>query len=333
MEKIWSYTIQLGNNMWRDSDSPPENSGPFQCQSTGHYHAEMLTDREVWRRVVDQLPSFGITMLVIDLGEGVRYETHPELAVLGAWTVEDLREELEHIRRLGMEPIPMLNFSSYHDTWLGQYGLLKGSETYNRVVMDLIHEVCEIFQYPRFFHLGMNEEELLEETEVTPWWRAYYKKNSVMRSEEEWYRDVAYYIECVETHGARPWIYSDYYWKHPTHWEKKLPKSCILSGWWFERVILDPNGNYPDRIAYQAFRDMHAMGYDQIPAASDFTSQQNIAQTVYLFMEMGYADEHLLGFNACPMQAAVDLNYYTLLNNANRLMHARRMFEDQKKEA
>ena len=67
MEKIWSYTIQLGFNMWRDENSAPENDGPFQCQSTGHYQNEMLTERDTWRRVVDQLPSFGVNTLVIDL--------------------------------------------------------------------------------------------------------------------------------------------------------------------------------------------------------------------------------------------------------------------------
>jgi hypothetical protein len=159
MEKIWSFTIQLGFNMWRDADSTPENDGPFQCQSTGHYQTKMLTERDTWRRVVDQLPSFGINTLVVDLGEGVQYKSHPELAVDGAWTVEELKEELARARALGLEVIPKLNFSSYHDAWLTPYCAQKGTAAYDKVVADLIDEACAIFDSPRFVHLGMDEEE------------------------------------------------------------------------------------------------------------------------------------------------------------------------------
>lgn len=330
MKRIWSYTIQLGFNMWRDETSAPENDGEFQCQSTGHYQNTLLTDRATWRRVVDQLPEFHINLLVIDLGEGVQYKSHPELAVPGAWTVEELKTELEHVRALGLEPIPMLNFSSYHDAWLREYGYEKGSETYRRVVGELIDEVCAIFDAPRFFHLGMNEEDLLDPSHARLWWQnSYTKEKSRVRSEEEWWRDLHHLIACVEKNGARPWIYGDYYYDHPNGWEERLPKSCVISHGWFERIVLDAHGNYPKRRAYEACRETYEMGYDQIPMGSDWTSQQNIAQFVYFYMEHEYVNEHLLGFNACPMQATVDLNYYSLLNNAHRLNLAREMFSEQ----
>ena len=88
MEKIWSFFMNLGCNMWADKWSTYKK--PIQCETQSRYYESLTTDRAVWRRVVDQLPDFGINTVVIDLGEGVRYESHPELCVAGSWTREEL---------------------------------------------------------------------------------------------------------------------------------------------------------------------------------------------------------------------------------------------------
>ena len=79
MDYIWGYFIHLGTNMWRDTWSLVEHRGPHICQATARWQETMITDRAVWRDVVDYLPSCGINTLVIDVGEGVRYDSHPEL--------------------------------------------------------------------------------------------------------------------------------------------------------------------------------------------------------------------------------------------------------------
>jgi hypothetical protein len=108
---IWTYFIQLGHNMWREPDSLVEGRGPLIAQATGRYRETMYTDRKVWRDVIDFLPSCGFNAVIIDVGEGMQYDTHPELSVPGAWSKEELRSEVARIRSLGMEPIPKLNFS------------------------------------------------------------------------------------------------------------------------------------------------------------------------------------------------------------------------------
>lgn len=47
----------------------------------------------------------GFNMVVIDLGDGVEYDSHPEIAVRGAWRPQRLRSELVRLRQLGLEPI------------------------------------------------------------------------------------------------------------------------------------------------------------------------------------------------------------------------------------
>ena len=75
----------------------------------------------------------GMNMLVIDLGDGIRYESHPEIAVQGAWPPARLREELARLRALGLEPIPKLNFSTAHDAWLHDYSRMVSTPAYYKV--------------------------------------------------------------------------------------------------------------------------------------------------------------------------------------------------------
>ena len=102
----------------------------------------------------------------------------------------------------------------------------------------------------------------------------------------------------------------------------------MISHGWFERILLLADGTYPPRRTYELYRETHEAGYDQIPVSSDWTCQQNTSQQVYQYMECGYVNEHLLGFNVCPMQATVDVNYYSLLNNAHRMCMSREMFAE-----
>ena len=316
MEKIWSFFMNLGCNMWEDKWSPHEK--PIQCEVQSRYYETLTTDRAVWRRVVDQLPGVGINAVVIDLGEGLRYESHPELAVPGSWTREELSAELAKMRAMGLEPIPKLNFSACHDAWLGEYAYMLSTKKYYEVVRDLIAEVCEVFENPRFFHLGMDEEDFPD----------HHTGMTSIRSDDLWWHDLYFYFNEVEKYGARPWIWSDYYNKHRDTWGKKMPKDCVQSPWQYDKIASkDAAGNY-NQPGFRAYVDFSRMGYDQIPTATDWCFRQNFAQTVWLCLEEGLCDEHLLGFLSVPWQRTWEMNYYTIMNNAQRLKYAKAMYSD-----
>lgn len=59
---------------------------------------------------------------------------------------------------MGLEPVPKLNFAAGHDIWLGEYSRMVTTKKYYEVCGHLIEEVAHIFDKPRFFHLGMDEE-------------------------------------------------------------------------------------------------------------------------------------------------------------------------------
>ena len=80
--------------------------------------------------------------------------------------------------------------------------------------VDLIHEVCALFDMPRFFHLGYDEETAGHQTKYS---------YDVVRPGELWWYDFLFFVKEVEAQGVRPWIWSDYYWNHPEEFLNRIP--------------------------------------------------------------------------------------------------------------
>ena len=106
-DMMWAFMIYLGSNMWAKKGE----KRPYRTEWEEEYHEEMVTSKEVWRKVTDFLPECGINTLLIDIGEGVQFDSHPELAIPGSWTKTELKTEIERLRAMGITPIPKLNFS------------------------------------------------------------------------------------------------------------------------------------------------------------------------------------------------------------------------------
>ena len=272
-EKIWGYFLHLSYNMWADREVPERQE---------HYSAKpyLRLDVKLWNDILKKMADVGMNMVLIDLGDGVKYESHPEIAVRDAWTVSRLKDELSKIRELGLEPIPKLNFSTCHDVWLGPYSRCVSTDTYYEVCRDLISEVIEIFDKPRFFHLGMDEE--------TAQHQRYYRY-VVIRQYDLWWHDLYFLFDQVEKGGSRPWIWSDHLWRHPEEFFSKMPKLAVQSNWYY-------HSKFNKRIRYvKAYLDLEDHGYDQIPTGSNFSVPENFRKIV-TYCRRHIAPERLLGF-------------------------------------
>jgi hypothetical protein len=151
---IWGALLHMGTNMW--SDVPVKKWGAFKPEELQLVCAadHVRFDESVWRTLTGRMKTAGMNLVVIDLGEALQYQSHPELSVKGAWPVDRFRAELARLRAMGLEPIPKLNFSTAHDTWLKEYGRQVSTPVYYKVCADMIREVCAIFDKPRFFTSG-----------------------------------------------------------------------------------------------------------------------------------------------------------------------------------
>jgi len=261
-------------NFWSDREDP---GWPYEHCVYGPF---LRFDTSLWNDVLVKMVDIGMTTVVLDLGDAIRYESHPEIAVENAWTVDRLRQELERVRDLGLEPIPKLNFSTAHDVWLGPYARHVSTSTYYAVCQDLIAEVAELFDTPRFFHLGMDEE--------TAQHQQYYSY-AVMRQHELWWHDLALFVNALEEASVRPWVWSDYIWDHSDEFCARMPHTVLQSNWYYGKDFS------ADVRASQAYEELELHGYDQIPTASNWSFPVSFERTVD-YCARHVAPERLLGF-------------------------------------
>lgn len=264
--------------MWEEYIAPErENRG---------YRPDIRLSEPLWHDSLVKMVAVGMNMVVIDLGDAVKYTCHPEIAVRGAWEPERLRKELDKMRKMGLEPIPKLNFSAGHDTWLGPYSRMVSTNKYYAVCKALIEEVIDLFDQPRFFHIGMDEETVEHQR---------FCKHIVVRKNDLWWNDFLFLVKEVEKGGARAWIWSDFVWRHPKDFFERMPKSVVQSNWYYGDGFTLKDLAEPFYTCVKAYEDLEAYGYEQIPSGSNFNHDVNILRTVE-FSKSTIDDARLLGF-------------------------------------
>ena len=278
--------LQFGNNMW--SDVPVKDWALTKKEDLAEVSSldVLRFDEEVWRRLTDRMVQKGFNAVVMDLGEGCIYPSHPELAVKGSWSAERLQKELARLRGIGIEPIPKLNFSTCHDTWLKEYGRMVSTPEYYRVCADVIRDVCEIFDKPRLLHLGYDEENFGNQRKY-----AY----AVVRQGELWWHDFLFFVKTVEKLGMRPWIWSDKIWHGKDEFLSRMPKSVMQSNWYYRQWFDFETIPKERRVHLESFLTLEKAGFDQIPCGSNWACDENIAGLVR-FCRKNIAPERLKGF-------------------------------------
>ena len=141
MDKIKAMLLHLGHNMW--CEWLPDDVMP-KAEIKPRYipDYEIRNRDEHWYRVTNYMAVRKLNMVVIDIGEGLVYPSHPELAIKGSWTPDRLRDEVLRLRGMGIEAIPKLNFSATHDGWLKHYHRMLTLPKYYEVVRDVIRDVA-----------------------------------------------------------------------------------------------------------------------------------------------------------------------------------------------
>ena len=137
--------LYLSDNMWEDSATRPACTG-------ARFSTKLNTEKKAWDEIIDFAVAHGFNSILVDVGDGILYKSHPEISVEGAWTPEFMNAEIKRLNAMGIKVYPKLNFSTAHDTWLGVYSRMVSTPTYYKVVDDLITEVSELFDTPDYFN-------------------------------------------------------------------------------------------------------------------------------------------------------------------------------------
>ncbi len=261
---MWATLLHLGTNMWGKK---------------GEYHPypysdTLKTDMKLWRELTSELPKHGFNTVLIDMGEGVKLESHPELAVSGSLDKKEFAEELSRLRSLGLTPLPKFNFSNAHNAWLQDYALMVGTETYNKVCRDIVEETIDIFDKPEFFHLGLEEENQYQE----------YFDVKIMRAPNKKTEDAKALFKVCFDNDVRPWMWVDFKsvedFGGEEAFRKNISKDVLMSNYHY--------GLIQENIPWVRFyRTLEEWGYDQVPTCSTYTMSDNDRWT------MEYCKEHL----------------------------------------
>ena len=281
----WTYLIHLGINMWK---GPLGDSGPL-----GFYTEELVTDHKVWRETIEFLAKQGVNTLIIDVAEALQYESHPELATRGAWSKEFLKKELDYIRSLGITPIPKLNFSTLHDSWLKEYSLMVSTPTYYQVVDDLIKEVGEVFDTPEYFHIGMDEEAY---NPYLPFWyidMQVKQGQTVVRPNKLFWEDLKYIASSVEKHGMNVWTWGCMIWVFPEETLKNLSKDWLISNACYRQlrnpqILTDYN-----RAAIDGYYLFAKHGFKQVPTCMHVPSM-NLEDTMFILKDQPNIEGYMM---------------------------------------
>ena len=277
---IRAVLLHIGYNMWHNPQT------------------ELNLNEALWDKTIGLMAEKKMNLLVVDVGEGLVFPSHPELAIEGSWSPGKMRAFITRVNGLGIEVVPKLNFSATHDAWLGVYQRMVETRKYYEVVKDVISDTAEIFSSPRLFHLGWDEETASHQSR---------QDYAVIRQGELWWHDFLYTVKCAEDAGSRPWVWSDYGWHHPSYLTR-CPKSVVQSNWYYDEALggmsLDKAENRYANIL-QLYLDLDKAGFDQIPCGSNWLSgahkreQRSVNDSIVplvKFCRDNVSPEHLKGF-------------------------------------
>lgn len=283
---IWGVLVHLGTNLWYEVGNTrgvPENSDNVKVWNDAA-STKLRFDMATFDRLLQKFKSSGVNTIILDIAEGLRYESHPELAIEGSLSRAQMEVLLSKLYDMGFDVIPKLNFSTTHDAWLGEYSRMVSTSVYYKVCRDLIEEVCDIFK-PKYLHLGMDEEGIDCQSKFD---------YIVIRNNDLWWQDLYYLVECVESCGVRAMMWSDYARHHLEEFVEKCPKSVVQCVWYyFNKFGEDMEEMHEIRV--RPYAELNKHGFDQLPVGSIEYDRDNF-EKLCLYCKDVISEEHLLGF-------------------------------------
>ncbi len=304
-DRLWGILVHLSMDMWVGE----QNDQPL----------KEVFDENYWNEIIDETAKCGMNAIVLDIGNGVRFDSHPEIAKEDAYTPDWVRAQVKKCRKKGIALIPKLNFSATHDLWFGEYARMLSTSIYYKVTKDLIEECYELFDHPAYIHLGMDEEDNKHQKS---------RDYVAYRQGELYMKDLRHLADCVLATGAKPWIWACPLFDMTENFKKTFkPDEIVLSPWYYNAFRLEhwtPIESRQEYVTYYNEGDYAAMnikfveedpflvnfrakalplmqdGFLYIPCASVFNRcDWNTVDLMEYFRDNGI-DRQILGYVTAP---------------------------------
>lgn len=125
-------------------------------------------DSETAYTIIQEMAAAGMNTLIIDCGDAIEYQSHPELKRHYTRPMSALKALADKARKLKIEVIPKLNFSQsrfyQHNHWMYPHNEVVNRRDifdlpeYWRIAFELIDELTSSAKPERFFHIGLDED-------------------------------------------------------------------------------------------------------------------------------------------------------------------------------
>jgi hypothetical protein len=205
-----------------------------------------------------------------------------------------------------------------------------GTPKYYEVVADLIRDAAEVFERPRYIHIGFDEE-----TDRA----GKYRQLIVRRHGEQYWHDFYRCVREVERQGARAIAWSDRACYDREDFLKNMSKEVVQMPWYYG-------------VAFDDWTMSWKPGYEKMATATDLSCYKNLAAHTPLVSDAGYdmigttsnweddaaADafvayakrrldpKHLLGIVTAPWAMTVERQRTKLLDAVRLLGAAKRRY-------
>ena len=257
--KMWTLMVCLSHNQWNVvyPNLDPE-----------------FTD-EMWDWILENAAKQGFNNILLDVGDGIQYHSHPEISIGNAWSHARVHKEIARCRELGISIIPKLNFSSYHCNWLKRYARMISSDLYYQVAADVIKEVCEVFEHPAYIHLGMDEEDIN---------MARKREYAICRHGELYWHDLRYLVDCVTDAGSKAAIWYDAAFVSPEDYAAHFDINEVLLCPWYYWGLKPENFTKMEDFP---FRHLGQFNHLNLEVIEDLPRLKNFREQGVAFCEAG----------------------------------------------
>jgi len=187
------------------------------------------------------LADLGYNTIVWEVENNIRWETCPECVASDAFTKEEFKDVLAYSRKLGLEPIPLLQTIGHCEYVLKNEKYKRLAELPERIdqycprhpeVVPFLRkwadEYLEVFGNIRYFHLGADEAYALGQC---PRCRAYAEEHSLS---ELYVGHINAVSQSLADKGIRPIIWGDMILHHPEALDI-LSRKIMIFDWLYDR--------------------------------------------------------------------------------------------------
>jgi len=208
------------------------------------FHVDMNISQfrgDYLKQELKMLADLGYNTIIWEVENNIKWETCPECVSPDAFTKEEFKEILAWSRKLGLEPIPLLQTIGHCEYVLKNKKYEPLKELPDRIdqycprnpevvpfLQKWIHEYLDVFGDVKFFHLGADEAYSLGKC---PRCSAYAEEHSLS---DLFISHMNAMTQPLIEKGIRPVIWGDMILHHPEALDK-LSKKVVIFDWLYDR--------------------------------------------------------------------------------------------------